>query len=69
MADSPGTRGAGKDDEPKKHPAVGPGDAGELPQEEPEAAAPEAAPAVPEEAPRRPPGLYGYDPDQWPESH
>ena len=59
MADSPHRRGTGKDESRKKR---GPDEAEDVQQEEP---GPEEA-ADPEEAPR-PPRLYGYDPDQWPE--
>jgi len=59
MGDSSHGRGAGEDDDRKKH---SPADAEDVEQEE---SWPEEAPD-PEEAPR-PPRLYGYDPDQWPE--
>ncbi|MCU1568490.1 MAG: hypothetical protein JWQ56_3427 [Pseudarthrobacter sp.] len=59
MGDSPHGRGTGKDENPKKH---SPADAEDVEQEE---SGPEDA-LDPEEAPR-PPRLYGYDPDQWPE--
>jgi len=59
MADSPHRRGTGKDESRKKR---GPDEAEDVQQEEP---GPEDA-LDPEEA-TRPPRLYGYDPDQWPE--
>jgi hypothetical protein len=61
---SPDRRGAGKDGSRKKRRDAG--DARDVQKEESAAAGPEDAPAEPEAAPR-PPRLYGYDPDQWPE--
>jgi hypothetical protein len=67
MADSRDRQGSGNEGRRKRQEPAGGGDPGDVPQEGSAAAEPEDAPAEPGEAPRRPPGLYGYDPDQWPE--
>jgi hypothetical protein len=61
---SPNRRGTGKDEGRKKRRDAG--EAQDAEQEESAAAGSEDTPAEPEAAPR-PPRLYGYDPDQWPE--
>jgi hypothetical protein len=66
MADSPHSRGTGRNDGGKKRGPDEAGDAEAPQQEESEAAGREEAPADPGQAPR-PPRLYGYDPDQLPE--
>ena len=77
MADSPHRAGTGKDEGRKKRRPSSTGDSEDAQQEESPAAGPEEeSPAAgpeeeatgPEEA-HRPPPLYGYDPDQWPEPH
>jgi hypothetical protein len=68
MAESPQRAGAGKDEGRKKRRPSKTGDAEDVQQEESAAAGPEEETAGPEETPR-PPRLYGYDPDQWPEPH
>jgi hypothetical protein len=67
MAASPHRRGTGNDEGRKKGRQSDAGDAEDVQPEESAAAGPEEEAAEPEDAPR-PPRLYGYDPDQWPES-
>ena len=68
MADSPHRGGSGKDEGRKKRRPSDAGEAEDVQQEETAAAGPEEEAARPGETPR-PPRLYGYDPDQWPEPH
>jgi hypothetical protein len=65
---SPKRRGTGKNDGRKKPGPADAGDAKDMQHEDSAAAEPEDVRAAPEDAPR-PPRLYGYDPDLWPEPH